>query len=110
MTTSPAIIATLTAYNSRRDIYGNCYWAFSYCDNQSGREICGTVSGGRSNVSGILYYLNGGSFEPRNVSFSNQELPIREFNRMTKDWPYAGCLPEELAKFIRAGLVEKVGV
>lgn len=105
MNQSP-IIAALTAINSRRDSFGNCYWAFTYTDHQTGKTVQGTVSGGESNVRSIMHELNGGNWEPRNVAFNTRELPIREFNRLTKGWSYAGCTGTELVAFIRRELAK----
>jgi hypothetical protein len=40
----------LEIINSKRDVYGNCYYAFRYTDADTGKEVCGTISGGESNV------------------------------------------------------------
>lgn len=101
---SESIKGILVAINSRRDRNGNCYWALRYTDTATGRQVVGTVSGGESNIRGISYQMNGGSWEPRNIYFETQELPIREFDRLTKTWPYAGCQPEALAAFIQTSL------
>lgn len=90
----------LEAINSKRDRNGNCYWALRYTDTATGKTVEGTVCGGESNIRGIMYQMNGKSWEPRNIHFATQELMIREFNRLTKNWPYAGCTPEDLTKFI----------
>lgn len=103
-TTAPAPVASLNCFNSRCDTFGNCYYAFVWTDNATGRTVCGTISGGESNVRSILYHMNGGNWEPRNVFFTSTELPIREYNRAVKGWPYAGCTGDELAAFIRKGL------
>lgn len=100
-----ALKYVLTAYNSRRDTNGNCYWAFSYRDVATDRQVHGTVSGGQSNIEGIRMYLNGGAWPPLgDYHWTVIELPIREFNRMTKDWPHAGCAPEDLAAWILSQL------
>ena len=91
----------LEIINSRRDTYGNCYFAFKYTDTATDQTVSATVSGGHSNIASIPFYLHGGSFEPRDIHVYDTELPIREFNRLTKSWPYAGCVPEELAKYIQ---------
>lgn len=105
---NPPITAILTALHSRRDTYGNVYWAFRYRDVASGRTVCGTISGGESNVRSIMYAMNGGSWEPRTTHYEVAELPIRAFNRETKGWDYAGCTGEDLAAFIRERLTEPV--
>lgn len=98
----------LECLNSRADRYGNRYFAFRYTDCASGRTVEGTISGGESNISSIPYYLHGQSHEPRDIFRpQNDELPIREFNRLTKNWPYAGCGPEDLANWIKEQLANK---
>ncbi len=104
--TAPAYVASLETLNSRRDRAGNCYFAFVYTDHATGKTARGTVSGGEGNVRGIVYELNGKSWEPRNVLTSSRELGVREFDRMVKGWPYAGCTPAELAAFVRAELAK----
>ncbi len=90
------------AINSRRDFYGNCYWAFIYTDCKTGKMVKGKVSGGSSNVRSIAYAEN--KRWVNNFQFIETELPIREFNRHVKGWKYAGCTGEELLAFIRAEL------
>lgn len=105
-TRSPAYVATLETLNSRRDRAGNCYFAFTYTDHATGKTVSATVTGGEANVRGILFELNGKSWEPRNVFTTSRELPIREFDRTVKGWPHAGCVPVELAAFVRAELAK----
>lgn len=105
-TPAPAYVATLETLNSRPDNAGNRYFAFVYTDHTTGRTARGTVCGGESNVRQILFELNGGSWEPRNVLTTARELPIREYNRTIKGWPYAGCTGPQLAAFVRAELAK----
>jgi len=95
------IKAILIIYNSKRDINGNCYWAFRYVDTLSGNVTEGSISGGESNVTESIKYLN---LNWDSCWLINKELPIREFNSTTKSWKHAGCLPEEIAKFIKKTL------
>ena len=104
------ITASLTAYYSRRDIYGNCYWAFEYTDSATGCTVRGTVSGGESNIRQIMFEMNGGNYEPYNTLWYSHELPIRKFNSLTRDWPHAGCNPVELARWIRERMTSKEAV
>ena len=99
------ITGILEAINSRRDRYGNCYWALRYTDVKTGKTVCGTVSGGESNINAIRRYWSGDYWD-HSVKFETRELGIREFSRLTKDWAYAGCGPEDLAAFIKAKLAE----
>ncbi len=91
----------LEIINSKRDIYGDCYFAFRYTDADTGKEVRGTTNGSEGNVYAAKRYL----FEDSNmVRAMNTELKIREFNRLTGGWEYAGCPPEEIANFIKRGL------
>lgn len=93
-------IATLEAIHSRRDTYGNCYWAFRYTCHETGKTIVGTISGGESNINAIRYgWLGADGWNPH-IMARTTELPIREFNRLVKGWEYAGCSPDSLKSFI----------
>jgi hypothetical protein len=103
------ITATLEAINSRADIYGNRYWAFRFADHTTGRTISGRASGGESNIYGILRHWGAKDGRDRSVRFLRTELPIRVFDRLAEDWPYAGSQPDELARFIRMSLDTMTG-
>lgn len=105
--TTPAINGILECLNSKADIYGNRYFAFRYTDTATGKTVSGKISGGQSNISSIPYYLHGESYEPRDIYYTNEELPIRQFNHLTKQWSYAGCQPQDLAQWIKAALADK---
>ena len=98
------IVATLEAHYSTADKYGNCYWALRFIDHKTGKQVEGTVSGGESNINSILYHWNNPNSWDRSIRFTVVEHKIREFNRLTKDWPYAGCSSEDLAAFVRKQL------
>ena len=87
-------IATVEALGSLMDRNGNRYWAMVYTDQATGHRVVGTISGGESN---IRYAFPG-------MLFICLDVPIRKFNRMTKDWPYAGCTGEQLRAFVADGL------
>lgn len=89
-----------TAHYSKRDFYGNCYWGFTYTNTANGKSVSGKISGGESNIRAAIPELNGGGWD-NNYIFNTQENKIRDFNRMTKEWPYAGCAPAEIAKFCK---------
>jgi hypothetical protein len=101
---APKFVANLACFNSKADAAENCYYAFTWTDNGTGKTVGGKISGGESNVRGIMFEMNGGSWEPHNVFFTTSELPIREFNRAVKGWNYAGCRPADLVEFIKKGL------
>jgi hypothetical protein len=92
---------TLEAFYSSSDIYGNCYWAFRFTCLETNKVVTGKISGGESNINAIRAHWDNPDGWDDSVSFSVTEMKIREFNRLTKNWTYAGCAPEELAKFIR---------
>ena len=96
--------ATIEILNSRRDSFGNCYFAFRFAEHASGREVCGTVTGGESNIRAIALHWGASGDWDRSILFRETELKIREFNRLTKNWKHAGCSPHELAEFIRREL------
>jgi hypothetical protein len=93
--------AFVTCYNSKADIAGNRYWAFRWVNIRTGREVVGTISGGESNISVIVREMG---LDWKSVCYNRHEMGIRDFNRMVKDWPYAGCCPDKLASFIKRGL------
>lgn len=87
---------------------GGNQWAFAWTDCATGAQVQALISGGDSNIRSMVFYLNGGSWEPHSTYHYDSELGKREFNRTTKDWPYAGCHPEELAKFVRENLAAQI--
>ncbi len=98
------ILATLLGINSKRDTHGNCYWAFVYTDALTGNSVSATISGGSSNIQSIVAAMG---MEASECYVTFNEMKIRAFDKYVKKLPYAGCTGEELAKFIRANLVEK---
>ena len=96
---------SLECFNSKADIYGNRYWAFCFTELATGKSVVGRFGGGESNIYAVLCYWNNPNRWDRSIRFQRiQDMPIRRFNVMVKDYPYAGSQPEELAKFIRRGL------
>lgn len=81
----------LTIYNSKRDIYGNCYWA------------CKLTHLGTDLSQGTLDANNVQTTRLRElgIEYTTQELPIREFNRLTKGWQYLGCQWEMISERLR---------
>ena len=95
------IKAVLQSIYSRRDKFGNVYWAFRFTDTATGKSVEGTISGGESNIRSMLRPLG---LESSEVHSSIIELPIRQWNALTKDFRYAGCTADQLAAFVRAEL------
>lgn len=91
------IKAVVEAIYSKRDGYGNCYWAMRWTDTATSKTAEGTVSGGESNIACILRRRG---LEWDQVRWVMSETPIRQFKSLTKNWPYAGCTPDELSAFI----------
>jgi len=101
------LTATLTALYSKRDASGNCYWALRFVDHETGKAAQGIVSGGESNIYGILRVWNPDLDDwDRSVQFQVQALGKREFKRLTEKWKYAGCVPQDLVNFIRQELAQ----
>jgi len=101
------LTATLEALYSKRDRYGNCCWALRYTDHETGRTVAGTIGGGESNIYSVLRESDAARAAndwDRSIRFQVLPLPIREFNHLTKGWPYAGCTPPDLWQFIKLGL------
>lgn len=100
-----AVKGILTAYYSKPDSAGNRYWAFAYTDAETGDTVRGTTTGGEVNINAIRMELNGGHWPPpQQYVCATIGMAIREWGRMTKEWPHAGSQPAELAEFIRRGL------
>jgi hypothetical protein len=99
----PVKVILETLY-SRRDKSGNCYFAFRYTDAASGKQVVGTASGGESNVRSMLRPLG---LDSEEVYSTIKDLGIREFNYLTRNWPYAGCTAEQVAAFVQAKLAKK---
>ncbi len=107
----PKLTASLHCYNSRADRAGRRYFALRFIDHATGREVTGTVSGGESNIySSILYYrkegddIDGAGYNRSILWHRDEDMPIRDFDRMTKEWGHAGCSPEEIARYITNNL------
>ena len=97
--------ARLNIINSKTDTNGNRYWAFTFTDFETGKIAEGTGDG-ESNINGMIRYWNAPNDWDRSIIVDREELPIRQFNRRVKGWKYAGCLPEDVAKFIRAEIAK----
>ena len=109
MKTKP-IIGHLTAINSKRDIYANCYWSFTYVDAHTGKVIHAVISGTNNNISTARRYISNGEKEfndGNHIHYEEREMGIREFNKYVKNWDYAGCTPEDIASYIKRELRKK---
>lgn len=91
------INAILTIYNSRRDIYGNVYHAVELTDD--GHTLGhGTISADNIDTRDcrerLFWYIQ------------RQELPIRQYNRMTKNWPHLGCSWEDIEAALQVQAIQ----
>jgi len=81
-----AIKLILEVFNSKRDLNGNRYWAFVLTDAASGKKVAGSLGaamdGGAQHIAGHLGY------EWDAIHENTMEMPKREFQAMTKGWPY----------------------
>ena len=89
---------SVTIYNSRPDFAGNCYYAFTY--SQGNKSINGKISGGSSNIRATMYDLFNGD-SSKYDTFVEKDMKIRSFDKMIKNWEYAGCAPDEIAAWIK---------
>ena len=54
----------------------------------------GTTTGGESNLSIAARALKVGNIY--SIAY-----PIRKFDKMTREWPNTGCIPEEIVAFVK---------
>lgn len=87
--------AILTLYNSRRDVYGNCYYAVEAC-TEKGKSARGTISAPNIDTRDCRENLK--------WWVTQQELPIREFTRFTRGMEHIGCTWED----IKANLLKQL--
>ena len=80
----------LTIYNSKRDYYGNRYWAYEFSN------LGKTISKGKIDADNFPTL----ELRAMGIEYTHIELPIREFNRFTKNLEYHGCHWEDIRKHI----------
>ena len=80
----------LTVYSSKPDIYGNRYWAYRLTDFNK------TISQGKISANNI----NKVELRINHIEYTHTELPIREFDKFTKNFEYHGCRWEDIRKHI----------
>ncbi|MCB0743276.1 MAG: hypothetical protein KDC67_05185 [Ignavibacteriae bacterium] len=80
----------LTIYSSKRDTYGNTYYAFQL--THLGKILANGVIDG-DNFRKHHLHING-------IEYVYQELPVREFKQLTKNWKYCGCNWEDIRQHI----------
>ena len=87
--------AILTLYNSRRDVYGNCYYAVEVIGFNR-KTARGTIGAPNIDIRDCREQLKW--WVPQ------RELPIREFNKFTKSMEYIGCSWDD----IKANLLKQL--
>lgn len=93
--------AILSVINSRSDIYGNRYWAMSL------RHISGKMLGaGTVCADNVPWFIS----EGLGWHVERHELPIREFNRVTKGWSHAGCGIGEIVKNLSGKILNEEAI
>lgn len=77
------INGVLTIYHSRRDRYGNVYYAVSLANDRFDVVARGTIAADNVNTLECREQLG--------WHIERVEMPIRDYNRMVKKWPHYGC-------------------
>ena len=98
------IESTITVLNSKTDKNGNRYWAFVFVNHKTGTIVKANFSGGESNINGIARHWNKSDDWDRSIQFIYEEMGYQAFNKLTKDWAYAGCGSKEIADYIKGKL------
>ena len=89
-------------YNSKLDRNGNTYWAYVVTDVRSGNTVTGKLGGSARGVAaGIMRKLG---YEWEEVHTTEHELPVREFDRLVKSWPYRDSADEVAKAFAAQGV------
>lgn len=104
MNMNHSIKAILVVYTAARDRNGNCYHAARYTDCATGASVRFGNIGGSSNMNGLPGLLG---IDLSNVWQSQEVLPIRQWGRLTKDWPYiANHADDKAAQAVRDAIAE----
>ena len=86
------INGVLTIYHSRRDMYGNVYYAVSLANDRFEVVARGTIAADNVDTRDCRESL--GWYTER------REMPIRDYNRMVKKWPHYGCTWKEIKRHL----------
>lgn len=78
----------VVVYTSARDRNGNCYHSAQYTDCATGAVAYFRDIGGPSNMNGLAHLLGFSDHDYDSLFTDQQVLPIREYQRLTRDWPY----------------------
>lgn len=90
--------ATVNVFYSKPDIYGNTYGAFAYTDHTTGKVVKGLVGSGR-NIGCVYRHSDG-------YLIHEESMPIRQWNRLTKSWEYAGNGLEDTMEWVNKKLTQ----
>lgn len=77
----------LDIITSKADKYGNSYTCYTITRNKDGKQVVGKGST-PSNLKSSVRELAGGDWS--SFTYSEMEMPIREFNRLEKTRDYFG--------------------
>jgi hypothetical protein len=75
---------------SKLDINGNSYYSAIVTNNETSATAYGQIDS-ESNLTIML-----SKFYPGEYQYNITELPIRQYNKAVKTYPYIGCLPNEM--------------
>jgi hypothetical protein len=91
-------------YTSKRDVNGNCYHALEVTDLKTNRTALGLLSG--DNGRHGIFRLFGEDWQTvSDLAYCNDMvLGVREFNRLIKNAPYAGCTADEIVAWIASSV------
>lgn len=78
---------------------GTEYVAFRAIDTLTGKEAEGRISGDTSNIISAIHSLVG--FYDNDYFMTVKECKSRDFDYYTKNFPYVGCLGEEISRAIK---------
>lgn len=88
----------LEIIRSKPDRWGNVYCAFYFVSTVTGNYVRGTFgSGSGENARGGVFEINGRQ-HVQNCYTTYTDLPIREWNRHTKNWNHVSCDAVNLGK------------
>lgn len=100
------VTGILHVFTAARDRNGNCYHAARYIDTASGVTVRFGNIGGQGNMDSLPRLLHG---YDHNCYTVREVLPIRDWNRLTKDWPYlANHADEQAAQIVRDAITAGV--
>lgn len=94
--TENKIKVVLEIVNSKADVYGNRYFAIRATRTSDGASAVGKVPHGSNARSAIIDIV--GDWE--NFIYIEKVIAIRDFNWLTKNFPYIGCTGEEISQNI----------